>query len=167
MMAANNQRPTPPKPPLVPSPRAPAAGVLPTPQPYTAAAAPSPPMPPVAATPAATTDELAELRGKLARAEAKITELETAAKPAPNPFLRLPPPSEAAIAQSVPLVQLTPDTTAFVAARPGSISISPSGLVSIMPFDGAKRRRRQVVAVVATILLLVAGILGVTIFSRV
>jgi len=113
-------------------------------------------------------DEIADLRAQLARAEARVKELEalSAAPPTSNPFLAVPPPSPTAIAQSVPLGQLAPAQTAFVAARPGSISISPSGLVSIMPFDGAKKRRRAKIAVVTAVLLVVSGIVGVMILSR-
>lgn len=116
-----------------------------------------------------TADELADLRARLARAETRVKELEAlaaAAAPASNPFLATPPPSPNALAQSVPLGQLAPAAAAFVAARPGSISISPSGLVSIMPFDGAKKRRRAMIVVVSAVLLVVTGIVAVMILSR-
>jgi hypothetical protein len=117
--------------------------------------------------PLVTVEELADLRARLARAEARVKELKTLpAAPTSNPFLATPPPSPEAVAQAVPLGQLAPAAAAFVVARPGSISISPSGLVSIMPFDGAKKRRRAKIVVVSAVLLLVTAIVGIMILSR-
>jgi hypothetical protein len=143
-MAANPVNPLAPKPPT-PAPRV------------------SPPVPTAARV--TSEEELDDLRARLARAEARVQELEALPAATANPFLA-PPPSPEAIAQSVPLGQLAPAAAAFVAARPGSISISPTGLVSIMPFDGAKKRRRAKVVVISTVLLLVLAIVGIMIFSR-
>jgi hypothetical protein len=145
MMAANPVKPIQPTPPALPRR--------------------SPPAPDV------TTEELADLRARLVRAEARVKELEAIpveeAVPTANPFLAMPPSSPAALAESVPLGQLAPAAAAFVAARPGgSISISPSGLVSIMPFDGAKKRRRAKIAVITTVLFVVTAIVGVMVLSR-
>jgi hypothetical protein len=155
-------RPLPPR----ASPASPGAAA---PQPQSAA---EPPIAPVSGSPIVTAEELAQLRSRLARAEARVKELEAPATTspssgtAPNPFLPVPPPSDVAIAQSVPLVQLAPATAAFVAARPGRISISPTGLVSIMPFDGAKKRRRAQIAVVSVVLVGLAAIVAVMVLSR-
>jgi hypothetical protein len=158
-MADNPVKPIAPRPPAMPpKPRTPAPVAV------VAPVAPAP-VAPVAPVVDDGVDEIAELRAQLERAEARIKELE-AVPAAPNPFLALPPPSAAAARESVPLVQLAPQQTAFVAARPGSISISPSGLVSIMPFDGAKKKRRAMIVVVTGILLVVGAVVAVMVFSR-
>jgi hypothetical protein len=115
--------------------------------------------------PLVTIEELADLRARLARAEARVKELEQ-----PRPLAIPPPASSNPFLEAAPIVPATPAAAApFTVPRaaPIPISIRPGGAISIMPFDGAKKRRRAIIAVVTILLLVVAAILTVTIVSRV
>jgi hypothetical protein len=124
--------------------------------------------------PIVTASELADLRARLARAEARVKELEARPAIAPpassNPFLEgapLPPPKPTVQAVPSPAPTASVHTqVAQVAPAAPPVAFAPSASTSIMPFDGAKRKRRLAVALVSMTLLAVAGLITVSIVSQ-
>ena len=85
-------------------------------------------------------------------------------KPPQHPAVAPPPAAEApplmSIAQITPAIQSSPTVTRPSKA-PGIASVMPSLFVK-----SGQRRRRGIIAVTAVLLVVVAGIVGVMIFSR-
>jgi hypothetical protein len=131
--------------------------------------------------PLITASELAELRARLAHAEARVKELiAAAAQPSQQASLIAPRPGELDTRPAVAPPAMSPATFVLAQALPASpaapivrspaipvtFSSAPAGPVSIIPFDGAKKRRRSMIVVVTTLLVIIAGIVTVMIASR-